>query len=311
MHRGARIVDPEKGNPSHCDKRRFECPWHGWQYRLDGTVASIPWRDDFDPPEVDDVRALSVAVHEYAGWIWIFLDPDQVVDFEEWMGPEILEELSHFSMENWVLHEYRVWDMPCNWKAVVDAFIEVYHLCGAHKESIGEGLAARQTYQWLFERHSMYVVPRTADIEHVLDTEDHIGDAISHYLVFPVNIFNCSKKQLEMFQPIPIDVNTAKYKCWHMILDDPDPEFKAYMAYAFTADPVEETRVVVFEMWADAASLAAHVEHPNFFEMQKLMAQMGIKSGEVAKYRCDLKGAIYDSTPRARADFFDAADVAG
>ena len=76
-------------------------------------------------------------------------------------------------------------------------------------------------------------------------------------------------------------------------------------------NPVEETRVVIFEMWADAASLAAHFEHPNFFQMQKLMAQMGIKSGEVAKYRCDLKGAIYDSTPRARADFFDAADVAG
>ncbi len=78
------------------------------------------------------------------------------------------------------------------------------------------------------------------------------------------------------------------------------------LEYAFAADPVDGTRVVILEIWEDAPSLDAHFMHSNYFEMQKVMASHGVKGGDIWKYRCDLKGKIYDDTPRARADFFDS-----
>ncbi len=233
MHRGARIVDPDRGNPGHCADLKFECPWHGWQYDQTGSVVGVPARIDFDAAELKDVRAMEVAVHEFAGWIWMVLDPEHAVDFEEWMGPEILEELGHFSMGEWEVNAFKVWEMECNWKAVVDAFIEVYHLYGAHKNSIGDGLSQQYTYQWLFDRHSMYVVPSTERIEAILDSEDHIADAISHYYVFPVNTFNCSASSLQMFQAIPVDVNTTRYKCWYLCHPGGDEEYMDRVRYGW------------------------------------------------------------------------------
>ena len=78
------------------------------------------------------------------------------------------------------------------------------------------------------------------------------------------------------------------------------------LAYAFTADPCVAGRICVFESWADEASLAAHFEHPNYFNMRTMLGSIGLKGADNNKYRVDLIEPVYDETRTPRADFFTA-----
>lgn len=77
-------------------------------------------------------------------------------------------------------------------------------------------------------------------------------------------------------------------------------------AYHFGPDPCVDTRVVVYELWRDEPSLAAHFEHPNYRGMLELLTRFGIVAVDVQKYRCDLAEPVYDDTRTPRADFFTA-----
>jgi phenylpropionate dioxygenase-like ring-hydroxylating dioxygenase large terminal subunit len=232
QHRGARICDPgdtPSGTRVGTCADSFECPWHGFRYGLTGEVVGVPERADFDPAELEDLRAPKVAVREWGGWLWINLSGDDAPMLEEWLGADILEELGHYDMERMVLHKKQTWVMPVNWKAVVDGFIEVYHVGTAHRATIGDLLSTRDTYQTLFDRHSMYVVPAGRNLEELFEHGDHIRASISHYLVFPNSIFNCNPTHIQFFMPIPVDANTSKYTAWNLILPDGDDEFLADM----------------------------------------------------------------------------------
>ncbi|WP_419842741.1 putative quinol monooxygenase [Candidatus Poriferisodalis sp.] len=77
-------------------------------------------------------------------------------------------------------------------------------------------------------------------------------------------------------------------------------------AYCFSADPCIDTRMLVYELWADEASLADHFEHQNYFNMRAALGDCGIVAANNKKYRCDLSEPVYDDTRTPRADFFTA-----
>lgn len=225
QHRGARIVTKESG---FCPQL-FTCAWHGFRYDRTGLVRGVPDRANFDPAELDALRAPAVAVAEWGGWIWINLAGEHAPPLEDWLGPEIIEELGHYRMEDMVLHAERTWPMPVNWKVVVEGFIETYHVSTLHAKSVGSFYALDDTCQWLFDRHSMYVVPFRDRLAELFETEDHIRTATCHYLVFPNSIFNCNPTHIQFFMPVPIDAHTSKYRAWNLILPGGDDEYRREM----------------------------------------------------------------------------------
>lgn len=78
------------------------------------------------------------------------------------------------------------------------------------------------------------------------------------------------------------------------------------LSYCFAADPCSDTRIQVYELWEDEASLAAHFEHPNYVNMRTALGECGIVGADTNKYRCDLAEPVYDATRTPRADFFTA-----
>ena len=80
------------------------------------------------------------------------------------------------------------------------------------------------------------------------------------------------------------------------------------LAYCFSPDPVVDTRMVVWELWADEAALAAHFTHANYLGLRAHLRQFGILSADFRKYRIDRSEPVYDDTRTARADFFTVAD---
>jgi len=76
------------------------------------------------------------------------------------------------------------------------------------------------------------------------------------------------------------------------------------LAYVFSADPCVAGRIAVYELWQDEASLAAHFQHQNYFNMRTALGEIGLRGADNKKYRVDLSEPVYDATFTPRADFF-------
>jgi phenylpropionate dioxygenase-like ring-hydroxylating dioxygenase large terminal subunit len=229
QHRGPALVGELVG----CGAKRFTCPYHGWVYDTTGLVVGVPDREDFDPADLEGLRSPAVAADEWGGWVWINLaGPDAAPPLIEAIGPEISADLGRFRMEDMILHEVLEWDVPVNYKAIVDGFNEIYHTKQLHHVDASWTKASRNTSFHIVGDNYMCFVPRADNLDKLVDDPDHHRYAICHYVVFPNTVFNCNPEHVQVFNPIPIDVDRTRFLCWQLIYpgDLDDPEYADYYA---------------------------------------------------------------------------------
>jgi carnitine monooxygenase subunit len=70
-HRGARVVDGEKG---HC-RGAVVCPFHGWVYNLDGSLRGAARPDTFRGMERGDLGLKPIELDLFHGFIFIRFAP--------------------------------------------------------------------------------------------------------------------------------------------------------------------------------------------------------------------------------------------
>jgi len=245
MHRGTAVVTERSG----CGARRFTCPYHGWVYDTTGKLSGVPEREDFAAEHLAGVRAPAVAADEWGGWVWINLaGPDDSPPLMEWIGSDIAVDLGRFNMEDMVLLEVLEWDVPVSYKAIVDGFNEIYHTAKLHHVGPEWTKSARDTSFHIVNDHNyMCFVPRHSTRDLLAKDWDHHQHAICHYVVFPNTVFNCNPEHIQVFNPIPIDVDRTRFLCWQLIYpgDQHDPEYIEYNRQM--AEHWERLKVVVGE----------------------------------------------------------------
>ena len=225
-HRGTAFVTAETG----CGARRFTCPYHGWVFDTTGKVIGVPERENFEPAHLDGLRTPSVAADEWGGWVWINMAGADAVPLLDSIGPDITADLGQFRMEDMILHEKQVFEVPVSYKAIVDGFNEVYHATQLHHTTPEFTKASRQTAFRITGNNSMMFVPRPSTLDELAATQDHHRYTICHYVLFPNTVFNCNPEHIQVFNPVPIDVDRTKFICWELIYDGDrsDPEYETY-----------------------------------------------------------------------------------
>jgi len=223
QHRGARIVKERSG----C-ARRFTCRWHSWVYDLEGAVVGVPDREDFDAGELDGLTAPAVECAEWGGWVWATLaGPASTPPLHEWLGREIMADLGTYRMEDMKLVEKLVWEVPVNWKVIVDAFNENYHAAHLHAKNtkpqdVRDG---RFSTYFVFGRHGMMVIPYKGVLPELRETLDH-HIAICHYTIFPTSVFNCNPSHIQLFRSVPLSVDRSRFECWELQYADGGEEYE-------------------------------------------------------------------------------------
>jgi phenylpropionate dioxygenase-like ring-hydroxylating dioxygenase large terminal subunit len=170
-HRGNRLCE-DKGNSA-----RFTCRYHNWTYGLDGAALAVAHPDfngtleEFVGPK-SELGLLPIAVECFGGFI--FMNPDRnAAPLAEFLGPA-KDVLAAYRMEEWVAVDINVREeMECNWKVVMDAFGESYHIQGVHPELLGLSDTSRERFQVLGD-HCVATVPfgpaSDGDVEKELQT---------------------------------------------------------------------------------------------------------------------------------------------
>lgn len=259
QHRGARIVKAESGS----NARRFTCRWHNWVYDADGAVRGVPDRQDFDPSALEGLCAPAVAVDEWGGWVWVLLGgPDAGPTLRDWIGEEILGDLGAYQMENMRLVDKLEWDLPVNWKVVVDGFNETYHAPALHHIPSKDAKDGRDSSFFVFGRNAMMVVPYKGVLPELRRTQDHQATAICHYTIFPNQVFNNNPEHIQLFHPVPLGVDRTRFECWELWYDSDEQDYldKVGPHWEHLKEVVAED-VEIFCEWAAASRSSGYTRN--------------------------------------------------
>jgi Rieske 2Fe-2S family protein len=133
-HRGARLVN-EEGEP--CRRQSLVCPYHGWTYRLDGSLAGLPRAEAFPALEKHTLGLRELPSQVRHGMIWAVLDPGaSAPDIAAFLGP-LDRDLAAIDLGSHRLYRQHAIKRAANWKLIVEAFLEIYHLTRLHAGTIG------------------------------------------------------------------------------------------------------------------------------------------------------------------------------
>ena len=124
-HRGSLVCLESSGNA-----RQFSCPYHGWQYSIDGDLlAARSMPEDFDKP----AYALKpVSVDTVHGLVFVCFsdDPPSL----EGCRRDLAEPMAMFDFPNLKVAAQKTYDIPANWKLSIENYQECYHCATAHPE---------------------------------------------------------------------------------------------------------------------------------------------------------------------------------
>lgn len=127
QHRGNQLVTEPVGHA-----RRFVCKYHSWAFATDGELLYVQDAEDFPQGNpCGKLRLVEIPCEEFAGFIWVNMDPD-CVGLKEFLGP-IWDDWSRYDLHSWKRYLALTTTLPCNWKVVLDNFNESYHVATVHK----------------------------------------------------------------------------------------------------------------------------------------------------------------------------------
>ena len=128
QHRGHELIKNDSGHL----KNRIVCPYHSWTYDFDGTLVRARNTEDLPDFNRCNFGLKSVRVEIVADFVYVNLDPDAESLNDQTVGLE--QEIRHYMPKLAELgYAGRVtYEVACNWKVLIDNFLECYHCHPAH-----------------------------------------------------------------------------------------------------------------------------------------------------------------------------------
>ena len=127
-HRGAPVTRDECGT-----SRRLTCQYHSWSYDTQGELRAVPDARSFAGLDMGELGLVPVACETWDGWVFVNEDVDAAPLVDQ-LGviTQLMADIDGPSLRAVGTQVHR---LDANWKLMVDAFLEVYHVRTVHPDN--------------------------------------------------------------------------------------------------------------------------------------------------------------------------------
>jgi choline monooxygenase len=202
-HHAAAVVTEPCGQASI-----LHCPYHGWNYGLDGSLKGMPEFDGVKNFERQQNSLVPVKAETWEKFVFVNLDPvaiplrDFLAGLVRRMEPLGVSSLHYF--------DSRVYDIHCNWKVFVDNYLDGgYHVPHLHK-----GLNSVLDYkEYTIENEDRYCLqssPMVTSSEDAATGATRKGDRAWYFWQYPNLMINCYEGYMDTNLVLPVDADHCR-----------------------------------------------------------------------------------------------------
>ena len=186
----------------------LHCPYHGWNYGLDGSLKGMPEFDGVKNFNRDQNGLVPVKVDTWEKFVFVSLDP-QAAPLEDFLA-RLVKRTAPLGLSKLHYFDRRVYDIHCNWKVFVDNYLDGgYHVPHLHK-----GLNSVLDYkQYTIENEDRYCLqssPMVASDEDAATASTRKGDRAWYFWQYPNLTINCYEGYMDTNLVLPLDVDHCR-----------------------------------------------------------------------------------------------------
>lgn len=237
-HRGALLAT----EPCGSGRNTLACVYHGWTYDLGGKLCGVPHGYGF-PGLVKEERGLvPLAVEERHGLVFVMPTPGVPLALDTFLAP-LFEDLRTFRLAEHRLFERSTKRAAANWKLMMDANLETYHINVLHKGTGGRVIADNVVKFSYEEPHARAILPfKSLPAVATMSAErwkllDHAGVL---YVLFPNTVLFFLSGCVHVLSSFPTDVDQTVMRAATLVHPDATDDERNRRTYDGYWDTIHE-----------------------------------------------------------------------
>lgn len=188
-HRGAPIA-----SCAGTGAKRFNCPYHGWSYRVDGSLRAAPEMQSARDFRLSDYGLKAVRLEEWMGLVFVTLS-GETPPLADFLGG-VAERIAPIDLASMRFRRRAIDRVAANWKTYADNYLEGYHVPCVHprlNEIVDYNGYTTEIDRWRSMQTSAIAGSGGA----------YGGDSVFYYFIWPNTMLNIVEGRLQTNRIIP------------------------------------------------------------------------------------------------------------